>query len=329
MKNISDNIYKYLSNEQVSYILSKYDEPYRFYHTKQHIFSIIDYINNIDGLSEKQLDILCICAYFHDVVYNPKKSNNEEKSVLVLNTYDSIPDDIKKQCYRIIMDTSSSIEPSDELSKLFWLADRNIFFKNLTELIEYENNIFKEYQHVPYDVYKEKRIQFLNTCINKYGEKSDNNIKSLISYIKSRKPSVGIYAGSFSPFHIGHKNILEKANKIFDKVIIAFGNNPDKPCSDIFVPECIQFYQIESYNTLITDFLDKIQNQGVEVTLIRGIRNGVDLSYESNQVSFIEDIRPNTSVVYIPCDKQYEHISSTAIRNLMKFDQSLAEKYIV
>lgn len=329
MKNVGINIYKYLSSDEILDLISRYDEPHRFYHTRKHISSIIDYINGcVDDLTEDELDILSICVYFHDAIYNPKKDNNEKKSVDLMNEYTKIPKDIRKKCTSIIMDTASSNQPSEKLSKLFWLADRSIFFKNLTELIEYENNIFKEYQYVPYDIYKEKRIEFLKTCIGIYGKDVDQNLKSLISYIDSRKPSAGIYAGSFSPFHVGHKDVLEKANKIFDKVIIAFGNNPDKSNREIFVPECIEFYQIESYDTLITTFLDKIESQGVDVTLIRGIRNGADLSYESNQVSFIEDIRPNTNIIYIPCNKKFEHISSSAIRNLMKFDQFIAQKYL-
>lgn len=330
---IGIRIYKYLSNEQVLDILSRYDEPHRFYHTRQHlseIFNYLDeYVNNDydNNLTDDDLDKLSISTYFHDIIYNPKKQNNEQKSVDLLNEYTQIPQSIRYDCSKIILDTSSNFPPIEKLSKLFWDADRNILLQNIDILIDYENKIFKEFQFVPYDVYKEKRIEFLTKCIEQF-ESNEKNLYGLIGYIRNRKPSVGIYAGSFNPLHLGHMDVLEKANKIFDKVIIAFGNNPDKPTRDIFVPECIQFYQIESYDTLITTFIDKIENQGVETTLIRGIRNGADLSYESNQISFIEDIRPNTNVIYIPCNKKYEHISSSAIRSLMKFDQFVAEKYL-
>jgi phosphopantetheine adenylyltransferase len=40
-------------------------------------------------------------------------------------------------------------------------------------------------------------------------------------------------------------------------------------------------------------------------------------------------MKPDTKIVYIPCNKELEHISSSAIRNLMKFDIELASKYIV
>lgn len=333
---IAIRIYKYLSNSEVLDLLSRYDEPHRFYHTREHISEIFKYFDKYlkdynYKFTEREADIISICTYFHDAVYNPKKHNNEQKSVELLNEYTSIPSDIMNECSRIIMDTASIEPPKERLSSIFWYADRSILFEDFNKLIDYENKIFKEFQFVPYDVYREKRSEFLQKCIDvltDLSEEEKNNLENLIDYIKSRKPSVGVYAGSFNPMTIGHLNVIEKSNKIFDKVIIAFGNNLDKQNRDIFVPECVQFYQIEGYDTLITTFIDKIENQGVDVTLIRGIRNGNDLSYESNQLSFINDIRPNTNVIYVPCDKQYEHISSSAIRNLMKFDQFLAEKYM-
>lgn len=327
-KDLGLNIFKYLSSVQVMDIISMYDEPHRFYHNRHHLNQVIENLNKYKNLTEEECDILSISVYFHDVVYNPRKTNDEQKSVDLLNDFTEIPLNIREKCSQIIMDTTLNIEPIEKLSKIFWLSDRNIFFKPFSELIEYENKIFKEYQYVSYDIYKEKRIEFLNNCIGKYSDTCDKNLESLITYVKTRKIRVGIYAGTFNPLTTGHLNIIEKSSKIFDKVIIAFGNNPEKESRNILIPECIQFYQIEGYDTLITDFMDTIENTDVNVTLIRGIRNGADLSYESNQVSFINDIRPNTNIIYIPCDKQYEHISSSAIRNLLKFNPILAEKYI-
>ena len=67
----------------------------------------------------------------------------------------------------------------------------------------------------------------------------------------------------------------------------------------------------------------------IDVTVIRGLRNGHDLDYEANQLSFLKEIKPDIKVVYIPCDKKYEHISSSAIRSLEKFDEKLSKQYLV
>ena len=44
---------------------------------------------------------------------------------------------------------------------------------------------------------------------------------------------IAIYPGSFNPWHEGHQDIVNKALKIFDKVVIAIGRNPSKPPTDL------------------------------------------------------------------------------------------------
>ena len=56
-----------------------------------------------------------------------------------------------------------------------------------------------------------------------------------------------------------------------------------------------------------------------DVTLIRGLRNSTDLQYELTQYRFLQELKPDIKVVSIFCDKEYEHISSSAIRNLSKY----------
>lgn len=58
------------------------------------------------------------------------------------------------------------------------------------------------------------------------------------------------------------------------------------------------------------------------------MRNGADLDYEINQLRFMTDMKPDFKVVYLPCDKDYEHVSSTAIRQLLKLDPETARKYL-
>ena len=86
---------------------------------------------------------------------------------------------------------------------------------------------------------------------------------------------IGVYAGSFNPFHKGHYNILCKAEKIFDKVIIARGINPEKNNVLVPLPKILDDRPVLSYNGLLTDFMTSLEEENV--TLIRGLRNSVDL----------------------------------------------------
>ena len=129
---------------------------------------------------------------------------------------------------------------------------------------------------------------------------------------------IGIYAGSFNPFHQGHYNILLKAERIFDKVIIARGINPEKKNELSTFPDAILLYQtIMYYDGLLTDFLDSLPYKNV--TLIRGLRNSTDLQAELTQYRYLQELKPDIQVVSIFCDMEYEHISSSAIRILQKY----------
>jgi phosphopantetheine adenylyltransferase len=61
---------------------------------------------------------------------------------------------------------------------------------------------------------------------------------------------------------------------------------------------------------------------------VKGLRNGDDLDYEVNQLRFMEEMYPELKVVFIQCDKEYEHISSSALRNLERIQIGLSKKYI-
>jgi pantetheine-phosphate adenylyltransferase len=341
--NILTKIY---NDHTVDDIISRWNEPHRYYHNINHLFFILNKIDNYFILEENEhlymtdtYKNFIVAAFFHDIIYNPKSNNNEDKSIeyfLEVTNKDvhklssfylnSIP-----VVVGMINCTKERKLPTDKFENLFWLFDNDILFNGTnTDLMDYENKIFKEFQFADYDDYKIKRLEFINNEM-KYFESvgMDTNLSYLIPYIKNRKIKVGIYSGSFDPFHLGHMDVLQKASLVFDKVIVAYGNNPEKGIRTIEIPTALNYFQVDTFSGLITDYISSIENKNVDVTLVRGLRNGADLDYEANQLAFIKDIKPSVKVVYIPCDKKYEHISSSAIRNLEKFDKELAKKYLV
>jgi pantetheine-phosphate adenylyltransferase len=89
------------------------------------------------------------------------------------------------------------------------------------EQLKAEQAVFQKFQSHDFLEYKKERLAHLAKL------SSGGELKTLISYIKYHQPKIGVFAGSFSPFHKGHYNVLQKAERIFDKVIIAFGKNPE------------------------------------------------------------------------------------------------------
>ena len=166
--------------------------------------------------------------------------------------------------------------------------------------------------------------------------------------METNKKKIAIYPGSFNPFTIGHLNILEKAEAIFGKenVIIAVGINPTK-----FDPQTLQALiegqmkleelgqirnikmnlpskKVEGYISLLTDYVWEKEKEGYDVTVVKGLRNGDDLDYEVNQLRFMEDMKPDIKVMFIVCNKEYEHVSSSAYRALEAFKLGSGHRYL-
>jgi pantetheine-phosphate adenylyltransferase len=175
------------------------------------------------------------------------------------------------------------------------------------ELVKHEKEQFRKFESFPYPQYLKERRSYL--------EKHSKD-KFSIQWLENFTPSIAVFAGSFNPFHRGHFNVLQKAEKIFDKVIIAFGNNPEKQSTPYKVPRTIGNRQIAEYDGLLTDFISSL---GHEAVVIRGLRNSTDFQYEQNQYRYIQELMPEIMIVNIFCDKEFEHISSSGIRTLERY----------
>lgn len=317
-----------VQEEDLYKILGLWGQTYRKYHNLEHLYDLLEQISLNKDLNKEEKDLLCAVALFHDVVYHPRKRDNVAMSVELFErcTKTSQHQDIKT-ISRIINDTDSH-RATCKLSQIFCDYDTKILKQGFSALLQWEHKISSEFQFMDYDKYAELRIQFLEN----YSELNPS-ILTLIEYVRFRKPSIAVYPGSFAPFHSGHMNILNKAENIFDKVIVAVGVNPDKSLGDsdvaarikeledILVNREVLFYQ--GYLT------DLVQSLPKKTAIVRGLRNGYDLEYEMNQLRFIEDMAiKSPQVCFIPCDREYSYISSTAIRNMSKFEGNREEKYL-
>jgi pantetheine-phosphate adenylyltransferase len=147
---------------------------------------------------------------------------------------------------------------------------------------------------------------------------------------KLNNMNIGVYPGSFNPFHKGHLNILQKAEKIFDSVIILRGVNLEKSNERLPLPKSIQDREIIEYNGLLTDSVYGLyEHFGSMPTIIRGLRNSIDLQYEMNQYRYLQELMPEIQMVSIFCDKEFEHISSSGIRTLSNYGSDIVKNYLV
>ena len=122
----------------------------------------------------------------------------------------------------------------------------------------------------------------------------------------------------------------------YGNIMIAIGVNPSKsPTEQSELLERSMKKKkkmdvpVEVYTTFLHELIEKKESEGYHVILVRGLRNGDDLNYEDNQLKFIKDFKKDINVVFLRCDEEFEHISSSAIRALESFRPGSGDKYLV
>jgi pantetheine-phosphate adenylyltransferase len=134
---------------------------------------------------------------------------------------------------------------------------------------------------------------------------------------------IAVFPGSFSPFTLGHKAVVDSALTLFDKVIIAVGNNPEK--NQYFsIEERMQWIEsvydnnqkieIKRYEGLTVDFCKK-ENANY---IIRGLRDSHDFKFEKNIAQMNKKLNPDIETIFIITPPELSHISSTILRDIIK-----------
>ncbi len=180
----------YIKDDFIKELPRKWNESHRFYHNENHLIEII---NNIEKNPDfKYLNVyekhaLLLAAFFHDVIYDPKRNDNEDKSIEFFKASfkNDDPKMINTVCY-LIETTKYRKKPLEKLANIFWKADNQKFMKGYDELIKNEQLIRKEYNHLSPKEYKEKRIKFLESCKGLFNYNVDKDLDKLIKYINEK-----------------------------------------------------------------------------------------------------------------------------------------------
>ena len=133
-----------------------------------------------------------------------------------------------------------------------------------------------------------------------------------------------IVSTSANPFHFGHYQIYKKAVEAYgDNVALVIAQNDNK--KDVNIDELI--FHIIPYNiknmivlpkgVLLADFM---YTNNIKYN-IRGIRNAVDMEYEHSLDEFNKRVNPNMETVMFFTDSSFNHLSSSSIRALLKYEK--------
>lgn len=139
-----------------------------------------------------------------------------------------------------------------------------------------------------------------------------------------------VFAGTFDPFTLGHKDTVDKCLRLFDEVVVAVAENKQKRClfslsereemiRRVFADE--PRVKTLAWGGVIVDLLLK---EGTPF-YVRGIRNTVDLEYENADFFASRRLNKDMIVLYLPSEQEHLHISSTLVKNCIAFGKPFAE----
>lgn len=139
-----------------------------------------------------------------------------------------------------------------------------------------------------------------------------------------------IYPGTFDPITLGHYDIIKRAAKKFDKLVVSVVMNIEKtPMFDI--DERVELIkatvadlpnvEVSSSIELLADFVKNYENPIV----IKGLRNHVDYEYETTMAVFNKRLNSDLETFFITADQQYTYVSSTAVRQLAMYGADLTD----
>ena len=156
-------------------------------------------------------------------------------------------------------------------------------------------------------------------------EIQNNNIKFYKEGIGVKR---GIYPGSFDPITNGHIDIIERAAKLVDELIVAVLVNPNKGKGLFTISERIEMIeevtkhlsnvQVEHFYGLLVDFADQKEAN----VIVRGMRSAKDLDMELSMAQINKHLRPNLETIFLMTAPEHAFMSSSAVRELVSFNGS-------
>lgn len=137
--------------------------------------------------------------------------------------------------------------------------------------------------------------------------------------------NVAVYAGTFDPITFGHIDLIQRASKIFDRVIIAIAvSHAKKPMftleervemTSTTLAE-VKNVEVLGFDSLLLEFA---KQHGANV-ILRGLRTVTDFDYEFQLASMNRHMNPSIESMFLMPDERFMYISSTLVREIASLD---------
>jgi pantetheine-phosphate adenylyltransferase len=134
-------------------------------------------------------------------------------------------------------------------------------------------------------------------------------------------PRIAVYPGSFDPITLGHLNVIERASRLFDRLIVTVGDNAVK--NAMFTPgERVELIckttahlpniDVQTFQGLAVDY---VRSAGARV-MVRGVRPITDIAGELTMMMANRRLAPDIETLFMIADGELAHVSSSLIKQI-------------
>jgi pantetheine-phosphate adenylyltransferase len=139
-----------------------------------------------------------------------------------------------------------------------------------------------------------------------------------------------VFPGTFDPITLGHQDLIHRASRMFDTVIVAVAVAHHKKTlftlderldavREVFKP--LANVQVESFTGLVRDFA--VAHSAT--VMVRGVRSVTDFDYEVQLAGMNRALAPDVDTVFLTPDSRYQYISSTLVREIATLKGDVAQ----
>ncbi|MFF9076640.1 hypothetical protein ACF1BP_06825 [Streptomyces sp. NPDC014735] len=150
-------------------LLSRWAEPQRRYHTTAHLIAVLDHVDTLAAYAA-DADAVRLAAWFHDAVYRPDRSENEERSAALAERAlpeAGVPDDVTAEVARLVrLTVTHDPADGDADGEVLCDADLAILAAPPKEYAAYAAQVREEYDFVPDDAFREGRTTVLRQLLS-------------------------------------------------------------------------------------------------------------------------------------------------------------------
>ena len=139
-----------------------------------------------------------------------------------------------------------------------------------------------------------------------------------------------VYPGTFDPFTRGHEDLVRRASRLFDTVVVAIADSASKKpfftaaeriamAREVLKP--FRNVEVVGFSSLLMDFVNE---QGAQAVL-RGLRAVSDFEYEFQMAGMNRNLYPEVETLFLTPSEQYMFVSATIVREIAKFGGDVSQ----